>query len=136
MTLGAGYFFGRAYGTGRGLLFGSIVVFVGACMGSMVSFMLARYLLEERVSRWAKKYRILSAIKLAFEKNSLKTVLLLRLSPAIPFVALNYILGITNMKLITNMIGFLGVLPGTVAYVYFGSLLFFFETNSSATNGI
>jgi uncharacterized membrane protein YdjX (TVP38/TMEM64 family) len=52
----------------------------------------------------------------------LKIVFLLRLSPLFPFNLLNYALGITQVSLKDYVIGSLGMIPGTILYVYIGSL--------------
>jgi uncharacterized membrane protein YdjX (TVP38/TMEM64 family) len=53
-----------------------------------------------------------------------KVVLLLRLSPLFPFNLLNYALGLTRVRPRDYMLAsLLGMLPGTVLYVYLGSLV-------------
>src|SRR5262249_3259422 len=53
-----------------------------------------------------------------------KIVLLLRLSPVFPFNVLNYALGLTRIKFWPYVLAsWLGMLPGTVMYVYLGSAL-------------
>ena len=48
---------------------------------------------------------------------------LTRLSPLFPFTLLNYAFGLTRVKLSHYMLAsWLGMLPGTVMYVYLGSL--------------
>ena len=49
-------------------------------------------------------------------------VLLLRLSPVFPFNLLNDALGITKVSLKDYFLASVGMLPGTVMYVYIGSL--------------
>lgn len=48
---------------------------------------------------------------------------LLRLSPAIPFNLFNYMMGITKVPLAKYTIGGLGMIPGTIVYVYFGTAI-------------
>ncbi|MCA1904731.1 MAG: VTT domain-containing protein, partial [Cyanobacteria bacterium KgW148] len=52
----------------------------------------------------------------------LKIVLLTRLSPVFPFNLLNYAFGITSVSLKDYALGSVGMVPGTVLYVYVGSL--------------
>jgi len=52
-----------------------------------------------------------------------KMVLLLRLSPVIPFNAFNYFMGLTGVRFWQFAAGSVGMIPGTVAFVYIGSLL-------------
>ena len=56
--------------------------------------------------------------------SGFKIVVLLRLSPVLPFSALNYALGLTRVSLRDYVLGsWIGMLPGTVLYVYLGSLV-------------
>jgi uncharacterized membrane protein YdjX (TVP38/TMEM64 family) len=51
-------------------------------------------------------------------------VLLTRLSPVFPFNLLNYAYGLTRVRFVDYVLGSLiGMLPGTVMYVYLGSLI-------------
>lgn len=61
----------------------------------------------------------------AIGKNSFKIVTLLRLSPLLPLALSNYFYGLTSVDLPAYVLAsWLGMLPGTVAYVtagkYFG----------------
>jgi uncharacterized membrane protein YdjX (TVP38/TMEM64 family) len=49
-------------------------------------------------------------------------VLLLRLSPVFPFNLLNYALGLTQVRFRDYMLASVGMLPGTLLYVYTGAL--------------
>ncbi len=52
------------------------------------------------------------------------TVFVLRLIPLFPFNGLNFGLGLTRINTGVYVIGtFLGIIPGTFAYVYFGDSL-------------
>jgi len=46
---------------------------------------------------------------------------LLRLSPIIPFNAINYVVSITSLKFYQYVIALLGMLPGTTLYVFLGA---------------
>jgi uncharacterized membrane protein YdjX (TVP38/TMEM64 family) len=48
---------------------------------------------------------------------------LLRLSPAFPFSFMNYALGLTRIRFRDYMAASIGMLPGTVLYVYYGKLI-------------
>eukprot|EP00753_Platysulcus_tardus_P018351 PLAT6834.1.p1 GENE.PLAT6834.1~~PLAT6834.1.p1 ORF type:complete len:312 (+),score=139.44 PLAT6834.1:37-972(+) len=124
LTLGAGFVFTRSTNsTGLGVLIGSASVFVGATLGACAAFLVGRYLLRDTVEQWAKKYKVMQAIERALEKQGLRTVLLLRLSPAIPFNAFNYLMGLTSVKFRDYLFGSVGMLPGTITFVFFGSAL-------------
>ncbi|MCU0622734.1 MAG: TVP38/TMEM64 family protein [Gemmatimonadaceae bacterium] len=114
LTLAAGALFGLATGVG--------VVFLGASLGSTAAFLLARTIarrpLEQRLSGDAR----FAAIDRAIAAQGRRIVLLLRLSPAFPFSLLNYALGLTRVSLRDYVVAGIGMLPGTVLYVYYGKL--------------
>jgi uncharacterized membrane protein YdjX (TVP38/TMEM64 family) len=114
LTLAAGALFGLATGV--------VVVFLGASLGSTASFLLARTIarrpLEQRLSGDAR----FAAIDRAIAAQGRRIVLLLRLSPAFPFSLLNYALGLTRVSLRDYVVAGIGMLPGTVLYVYYGKL--------------
>ncbi len=62
----------------------------------------------------------------------MKIVLLTRLSPIFPFNLLNYGLGVTGVSLKDYVVGSVGMIPGTVMYVYLGSLAGSIATIGSA----
>ena len=59
----------------------------------------------------------------AIAEEGLKLIFLIRLSPAFPFNLLNYALGLTKVSLRDYVIGTTGIIPGTIMYVYLGSLV-------------
>ncbi len=52
-----------------------------------------------------------------------KIVFLLRLSPVFPFNLLNYGLGLTQVRFVDYFVTSLGMIPGTLLYVYYGKLI-------------
>lgn len=121
LTLGAGFVFSNAFGLGVGVLLGVTAVFFGASAGALISFLLGRYLFRDWAIRFAKKFPIFEAIDTALEENGLKIMSLLRLSPLIPFNALNYIGGVTAISFKDNAMALIFLLPGTTLYVFLGS---------------
>jgi uncharacterized membrane protein YdjX (TVP38/TMEM64 family) len=63
-----------------------------------------------------------AAIDRAIARQGRRIVLLLRLSPIFPFNLLNYALGLTQVRFVDYVIAMVGILPGTVLYVYTGKL--------------
>lgn len=114
LTFGAGVLFG--------VVWGSIYVFLGATLGATAAFLIGRYLARAWVKQKIARYPKFQAIDHAVQREGLKIVLLTRLSPAFPFVVINYAYGITGVRLRDYLWGCLGMIPGTVVYVYFGSL--------------
>jgi uncharacterized membrane protein YdjX (TVP38/TMEM64 family) len=114
LTLGAGVVFG--------VILGSIYVFIGATIGATCAFLVGRYLARGWISKKIAGNEKFAAIDRAVGKEGLKIVLLTRLSPIFPFNLLNYAFGVTGVSLKDYVIGSLGMIPGTIMYVYIGSL--------------
>jgi pyruvate/2-oxoglutarate dehydrogenase complex dihydrolipoamide dehydrogenase (E3) component/uncharacterized membrane protein YdjX (TVP38/TMEM64 family) len=117
---------GSAITIGSGTLFGLktgfLVVLVGANLGALCSFLLARTFLREKVARWVEGNPKFRSLDQAIGKQGFKMVLLTRLSPVFPFVLLNYFLGLTTVRtrayVLANLIG---MLPATFLFVYIGA---------------
>ena len=58
---------------------------------------------------------------LALEDKGFRIMCLLRLSPIIPFNALNYISGVTAISLTAYAWAMIAILPGTILYVFLGA---------------
>lgn len=104
-------------------------VFLGATLGSICSFLLGRYLCRGLVFRLAARYPLLQAMDRALEHNGLKIMILLRLSPLIPYNALDYISGVTSISLWHYSLALIGILPGTILFCSIGA------TASSLSDG-
>ena len=131
LTLGAGVVFG--------VLWGSLYVLVGATLGATAAFLVGRYLARGWVAKKIAHNRKFTAIDQAVSREGLKIVLLARLSPAFPFILLNYAFGITGVALKDYVIGSVGMIPGIIMYVYIGFLagnLAMIGTESQPTNSI
>lgn len=136
LTLGSGFVFGKAVGLGPGVALAAVAVFVGASLGAIVSFLLGRYLLKEWVGRkLVEKYPIIKALDEAFEQKGFRIFLLLRLSPIIPFNAINYIGGVTSIKLRSYILALFGILPGTVLYCFIGATAGSLTESENAVSG-
>ncbi|AFY34158.1 TVP38/TMEM64 family protein [Calothrix sp. PCC 7507] len=105
-----------------GVFWGSIYVIIAAMIGATLAFFIGRYLSRDWVSKQMEKHPKFQAIDQAVAKEGWKIVLLTRLSPVFPFNLLNYAFGVTQVSLKDYILGSLGIIPGTVMYVYIGSL--------------
>lgn len=115
VTLGAGVVFG--------IFKGSLLVFVGAMLGATAAFLVGRYLARGWVANRIANRPKFQAIDTAIGREGRKVIFLLRLSPVFPFNLLNYGLGLSRVSLQDYVLGTLGILPGTILYVYLGSLV-------------
>ncbi|MBI4595562.1 MAG: TVP38/TMEM64 family protein [Candidatus Tectomicrobia bacterium] len=115
LTLGAGVLFG--------VLKGSMIVSISSTLGATCAFLVGRYLARDWVSRKIQGYPKFKAIDETVAGEGWKIVCLTRLSPVFPFNLLNYAYGITKVSLRDYFLAsWLGMMPGTVMYVYIGSL--------------
>lgn len=114
VTLGAGVVFG--------VVAGSIYVFIGATLGATLAFLIGRYVARGWVTKKIEGNTQFQAVDKAVGREGLKIVLLTRLSPVFPFNLLNYAFGITGVSLRDYVLGSVGMIPGTIMYVYLGSL--------------
>lgn len=107
-----------------GPLWGVAVVSPVSVLTSTVAFLLGRTLLRDWVRQRVAANPRFAAIDGAVGRDGFKIVLLLRLSPLFPYNLLNYALGLTGVRLgHYALASFLGMLPGTILYVYLGSLV-------------
>jgi uncharacterized membrane protein YdjX (TVP38/TMEM64 family) len=112
LTLAAGAVFGIVQGVAY--------VFAGAVLGSTAAFLIGRYLARHRVERRIRGDRRFEALDRNIGRQGLKLVVLLRLTPVMPYNLLNYALGLSSVRVVHYVIGALGMLPGTLLYVYSG----------------
>jgi uncharacterized membrane protein YdjX (TVP38/TMEM64 family) len=112
LTLAAGAIFGIGAGT--------VYVFIAAVAGSSLAFLVSRYLARSAIERRLAGSEKFHAIDRAVGAQGRRIVFLLRLSPAFPFNLLNYALGLTSVRFADYFAASVGMLPGTLLYVYSG----------------
>lgn len=114
LTLGAGYLFGVVHGT--------IAVSISSSLAAAAAFLVARYGLRDAVTNLAGRLTKFRAIDRAIGREGFKFVFLLRLSPLLPFSISNYLYGLTSVDFVQFCAAsWLGMLPGTIAYVSAGA---------------
>ncbi len=110
---------GLLFGLGWGMLW----VVIASNIGANIAFLIGRHFARDAVARKIEGNTKFAAIDKAVGADGWKIVGLTRLSPAFPFVLLNYAYGLTRVKWIHFALASLvGMFPGTFMYVYFGSL--------------
>lgn len=114
LTLAAGAIFGLSKGVA--------IVFLAAMLGSAAAFLVARYVARPTIERRLAGNTRFAALDRAVGAQGRKIVFLLRLSPVFPFNLLNYALGLTKVRFLDFFIASVGMLPGTLLYVYYGKL--------------
>ena len=115
LTLGAGAVFG--------LLKGSILVSIAATLGATAAMLVGRHLARDWVQRKLATHPTFNSIDQAVEREGWKIVFLTRLSPAFPFFIVNYLYGLTRVRLRDYILAtWIGIMPGSTLFVYIGSL--------------
>uniref|UniRef100_A0A7R9U9H4 VTT domain-containing protein n=1 Tax=Pinguiococcus pyrenoidosus TaxID=172671 RepID=A0A7R9U9H4_9STRA len=115
LTASSGYLFGTFRGTS--------VVLLSATVAASISFLLSRTFLRQYVKGFAASNPKWSAVDKAVGREGFRLVLLLRLSPLLPFALSNYLYGLSAVDFWGYFWGtFFGFMPGTVAYVYSGQV--------------
>ncbi len=115
LTLGAG----AIYGVARG----SLIVSAASTLGATAAFLAGRYLARDWVGGRIRGNARFTAIDEAIGREGWRIVGLTRLSPVFPFNLLNYAFGLTRVRLGPYVLAsWIGMMPGTVLYVYLGSL--------------
>ena len=112
LSVAAGFVFGFGVGVS--------VVWVAGMAGAVVSFWLGRVLGRDGVERLSRGR--LARVDALVDQYGGWAVLGLRLVPMVPFTALNYGSGLTNLRLSVYLAATaVGVVPGTIAYVALGA---------------
>lgn len=113
LTLAAGYVFGL--GTGFA------IISISSVLGATLAFLTGRYFAREWVLSKLQGIARFQALDAAIGQHSALVVFLTRLSPIFPFNLLNYALGLTQVRLLTYvLVSWVGMMPGTLLYVYLG----------------
>jgi uncharacterized membrane protein YdjX (TVP38/TMEM64 family) len=113
ITVAGGVLFGPFWGV--------LYTIFGATVGATLAFLVARYLARDWVAAKIAGTR-LQTLDDQVARQGWKIVAFTRLIPIFPFFLLNYAFGLTRISLKAYVITtFFGMMPATVAYVYFSS---------------
>jgi uncharacterized membrane protein YdjX (TVP38/TMEM64 family) len=112
-----------AAGAVFGLWRGTLLVYVGAVLGSSAVYALAAPLARSRLLRWVDRDPRVAAVRQAVVGRALWTMFLLRLSPLVPYVLLNYALALSGVRYRDYLLASVGMLPAIVMYTYYGKVV-------------
>ena len=112
LPIAAGYVYG---------LWAFPLVYVSIAFASALAFLGARHLARDKISALLRKRPIYQQLDRAVTAEGWQVVVLLRLSPIVPFNLQNYALGLTAIPFLQYLVATLiGIVPGIAIYVYFG----------------
>ncbi len=115
LTVVAGFVFGLPVGVA--------LVSAASVLGAAMAFCLGRFFAREWVAQRIGNLPRLRALDMATHHEGFTIVFLARLSPVFPFNLLNYAFGLTAVRLRDYFLAsWIGMLPGTILYVYIGSV--------------
>src|SRR5256885_11479334 len=111
-----------AIGAVFGLLWGTLIVSFASSVGATLAFLSSRFLFREAVgTRFGGRLR---AVDAGLEKEGAFYLFALRLVPAVPYIVVNLVMGVTPIRTWTfYWVGQIGMLPATIVYVNAGTQL-------------
>ena len=103
-----------------GLWAGAGLALAAALVGAMISFGVGRLLGREAVDRLIRGR--LARVDALLSDHGLSAVLVVRLVPLVPFIAINYASGLSGVRFRHYVLGSaLGMVPGSLAYAALGA---------------
>jgi uncharacterized membrane protein YdjX (TVP38/TMEM64 family) len=104
-----------------GLLVGTLLTVVGATVGAIGAFLLARYLLHDWAEHHFGNHKRLAKLRRTVQNHPLRSVLVVRFANIVPFNLANFLLGLTPIDFKSYTIGtFFGIIPGSLVYTGLG----------------
>jgi uncharacterized membrane protein YdjX (TVP38/TMEM64 family) len=122
LTMAPAFILTFAAGAVWGLWRGSILVYIGAVLGASSVHLVAGRLLRTRVIQWLDRDPRVAAVRRAVAEQGVWMMFLLRLSPLVPFVQLNYALVLSGVRYRDYLIATIGMWPTIIMYVYYGKV--------------
>jgi uncharacterized membrane protein YdjX (TVP38/TMEM64 family) len=115
LSMGSGFFFG--------LWWGFFLVFIGNLLGAALAFVIARNVGRQRIEALLSNNRKLRVLDQTIGRHGWKIVLLSQLNPLAPTSLLNYLYGLTRVRLSRCLLWIaLGQTPGLFLYAFIGTL--------------
>jgi len=105
-----------------GVVNGTIIVSFASTIGATLAFLVSRFFFKDFIQK--KFSEKLATINEGIKKEGAFYLFTLRLMPVFPFFIINLLMGLTPIKTVTYFfVSQLGMLAGTVVYVYAGTRL-------------
>jgi len=123
VTLAPAFVLTFAAGAIFGLWRGTLIVFFAALLGAIAVYGLAAPLANGRLMRRLERDARVAAIRRAVVSDALWVMFLLRLSPLVPYVLLNYALALSGVRFKDFVLATVGMLPAIIMYAYYGKIV-------------
>jgi uncharacterized membrane protein YdjX (TVP38/TMEM64 family) len=107
-------------GSSFGFVCGTLLSTLASALGATIAMLATRFLFRDWVE--ARYVTRMKEIDRGIERDGLYYLFSLRVAPVIPYFALNWLIGLTTMRVWPFFwVSFLGMLPGTAVYVNAGN---------------
>lgn len=104
-----------------GLVWGTLWSVFGATFGAIGAFWLGRYFLHDWVQEQFGHHPLLRRLQTSIRHQPFNFVLAIRFTPISPFSLVNFLFGLTPLRLKTYALGtFLGIIPSSITYAWIG----------------
>lgn len=104
-----------------GVYWGTIISWVGAMLGALVSFMISRLFFETFAKRVLGQKKSMKYLDRISSKYGFKVILIARLLPFISFDFISYVAGLSTIKVFSFLLATgIGMLPATIVYTAAG----------------
>jgi len=123
VTMAPAFLLSVAAGALFGVWRGSLLVFVSATLGAVAAYGVARRVTGLRLVKWVMRDRRVDVVRRAVAHRGAWVQFLLRLSPIVPYVLLNYALGLSRVRLRDFVLACFGMIPTIVMYAYYGRVV-------------
>ena len=123
VTMAPAFLLAIAAGAMFGVWRGSALGFVSATLGASVTYAVAHRFAETRLFSWMARWPRVAAVQSAVATEGAWVQFLLRLSPIVPYVVLNYGLGLSRVRFRDFLVACVGMIPTLVVYAYYGQVV-------------
>jgi uncharacterized membrane protein YdjX (TVP38/TMEM64 family) len=123
VTMAPAFVLAVAAGALFGVWRGSLLVFVSATLGAIAAYGIAHRLAGTRLFLWLSRDRRVAAVRAAVAGEGAWVQFLLRLSPIVPYVLVNYAFGLSRVRFRDFLLACPGMIPTIVMYAYYGRVV-------------
>lgn len=121
LTYGGALAFTKSVGPTNAFFITTFLVVLSNQLGGIVCFVLARFFMRRWIRRkLTRRVKLFRAIDMGLKHNGFKLVFLMRMTPIMPYNVMNYMMGVTSLKMRDFNMGCLGMFPLTAINVYIG----------------